>query len=324
MNERPTSVFSSRPLCVCKVEVEDVNQKLSQRYHWCFKQVWQLLCIQVLSFLGSSVVTVSEPISFSPIQVKLVCDHQTIQPGKPFLVGIHQTIQDGFHTYWKNAGTVGLASAIKWSLPEGFAAGPLQWPTPEISQMADYRVWGYHGEALLVTEITPSSELSLHTEFTLTGEASWMCCGKQCHPGFDTLSLTLTSDEEARPDPDWHPRFSQVMKEQAKHFDSWVIRAERHGQSYRLTVTPHNLSALSRFRDVTFYGFERQISSAKPQEIAITDDSLVITMQHEEFSGEDRDRLTGILVSQTPWHDDFPLSPLLVDVPLTTLDPGTP
>src|SRR5579864_7636464 len=36
----------------------------------------------------------------------------------------------GWHGYWLNPGDAGLPMAVKWQLPEGFVAGPLQYPVP--------------------------------------------------------------------------------------------------------------------------------------------------------------------------------------------------
>ena len=311
MNERPSRNISGRPLFIEGENLAFGGQ--DNRGRFC------LLFVVAFLLIGS-VIGLSEPISFSPVQVALVSDHRTIEPGKPFLVAIHQDIQPGYHTYWKNAGTVGLASSIKWILPDGFTAGPLQWPIPEISQMADYRVWAYRDEALLVTEITPPADLPLNHEYTLSGEASWMCCGKQCYPGFDTMSVTVTSGKTARQALDWQPRFRRVLNEQPRPAESWSLKAERRGEHYQLTVTPLDPSQVSNIRNVFFFGYERQVSSDKAQKVTLTPTSLVITMEHEEFSGEDRDRLTGMLASSTPWQAAFPQSPLLVDVPLVIKD----
>ena len=36
-----------------------------------------------------------------------------------------------WHTYWINPGT-GYPTSLRWTLPEGFSAGEIQWPTPHV------------------------------------------------------------------------------------------------------------------------------------------------------------------------------------------------
>src|SRR5258706_6099571 len=65
------------------------------------------------------------------VKVVLVSEEVDVQPGRPFSVGLVMRMRAGWHTYWKNPGDAGLPPRIKWRLPGGFSAGPIQWPVPE-------------------------------------------------------------------------------------------------------------------------------------------------------------------------------------------------
>jgi thiol:disulfide interchange protein DsbD len=279
-----------------------------------------LASISISSILFSRIDGSAEsqsPITFSPIQVELVSDQLTVQPGQAFTVGIHQTIQSGYHTYWRNAGTVGLPTAIQWNLPKGFEASEILWPTPELSKMADYSVWGYHDEALLLTQITPPKDFPIGNPIELVGEGSWMCCGTQCHPGFKTLSIRLNSSDTATPNPDWRSQFQSVRDEQPRAFDQWAVQAMRKGNHYTLQLTTNHPIASPHSSQPRFYGHHRQVSSAKPQRIEKLETGYILHLQHEEFSGEDKKTLSGIVVSDTPWDPKHPRSPLLINTALT-------
>src|ERR1035441_9575897 len=62
--------------------------------------------------------------------VGLIADQNVVRPGRPFWVGLHFQMEEGWHIYWTNPGDSGEPPRVKWSLPSGFQAGPLEWPVP--------------------------------------------------------------------------------------------------------------------------------------------------------------------------------------------------
>ena len=81
--------------------------------------------------------------------MQLVSDADAVVPGRTLTVGLHIRHRAGWHTYWKNPGTVGLATKIEWQLPAGCRAGELIWPQPQCTKMGVYTVWGYEGDVVL-------------------------------------------------------------------------------------------------------------------------------------------------------------------------------
>ena len=65
------------------------------------------------------------------VEAQLVTRHATFQPGKPIEAALRLKIIDHWHTYWRNPGDSGLPTRLKWTLPNGFAAGDIQWPHPK-------------------------------------------------------------------------------------------------------------------------------------------------------------------------------------------------
>lgn len=314
MFKRPTIHTKSGPLS-CPLFYSDWHSNLCRRV-----VLASISISSILLFIIDGSAENESPVTFSPIHVELVSDQLAIQPGRPFSIGIYQTIQSEYHTYWRNAGTVGLPTVIQWKLPKGFEASEILWPTPEISKMADYAVWGYHDKALLLTQITPPKDFPTEKTIELTGEASWMCCGTQCHPGFKTLSIKLNSSDTATPNLDWQSQFQSVRDEQPRAFDQWSVKATRKGNHYTLQLTTNQPISSAFSSQPRFYGFHRQVSSAKPQRIEILKTGYILHLQHEEFSGEDSKTLDGIVVSDTPWDPKYPRSPLLINTALAIED----
>jgi len=130
------------------------------------------------------------------VQAALVQEEETIQPGKPFWVALHLNVEKDWHVYWKNPGDAGLPLQVNWQLPEGFQAGPLQWPFPEKFTTADMVGFGYEGEVILLSLITPSKELNSST-IPLQADIRWLVCSPlTCQPGSKTLKTVLQVSSE--------------------------------------------------------------------------------------------------------------------------------
>lgn len=252
----------------------------------------------------------------SPIEITLVSEARTIVPGKTFSVAIHQKMKPGYHTYWRNPGTIGLPTSIEWDLPEGFEAGEIQWPIPQMTKMAAYDVWGYEGEALLLIDISPPASLKPGASVTIKGKATWMCCGKQCYPGFDNLSVVLPVTTEAKLDAQRKTAFDHVRKQQPKKSNAWRIECAEKGGQYTIRITPKSKAA-GKTGAVRFFDFNRQISSDKPQKMRNRGNKMALTLQAEEHTPDKLDRLRGILVANKTWGKDASFRTLKVDVPIT-------
>lgn len=134
-------------------------------------------------------------------QVSLLTDVKTIRPGSQFTVGVVMTMDEGWHTYWKNAGEAGIPTAIKWTLPEGFTAGDIQWPLPrKYNESGEVLTYGYEKENMLLVPISVPAGLAAGTTVTLKAEVSWLECEHICIPGSATATLNLpVSNAEPTP-----------------------------------------------------------------------------------------------------------------------------
>jgi DsbC/DsbD-like thiol-disulfide interchange protein len=149
--------------------------------------------------------------SDNPLQIELVSSVTSIQPGTPFRVGLHLQHPEGYHTYWKYPGIVGVPTNMAWQLPEGWKAEPIEWPAPERVFMFQIKAQGFHGDEVLPIRLTPPSNLKDGSKVTLKGKATWMCCGRDCNPGFRDMSLELPVSAEApKADERWERAFDDA------------------------------------------------------------------------------------------------------------------
>ncbi len=248
-----------------------------------------------------------------PIELELVSDQDAIVPGRKFTVGIRQKMLPGYHTYWRNPGTIGMGMRLEWKLPDGFKAGEIQWPSPEIGHMAVYKIWGYHNSALMLVDLSPPANLEIGGKVTLKTQAIWMCCGKSCHPGHKMLELTLPVRETAKRDSKRSQEFAVTRSDQPRSIDAWRISCEMKGDEYRLRI--RSLDGRAVPADVQFFGYDRLVSSDKGQRVRRSKTgATIIVMQHEEHTGERLPRLRGILSTTGEWKPGT--RNLAVDIPI--------
>jgi len=146
------------------------------------------------------------------VEAELVANTEGIVPGQTFYVGLRLRMAPGWHTYWQYSGDAGIPTTIAWELPEGFGAGPIEWPMPTAKlEPGDIEVYGYSGEVLLLVAIQPPPDLVVGSEVTIRGNASWLVCEAICIPGNAELSITL-------------PVISTAPKSQNAEFDFWQRR----------------------------------------------------------------------------------------------------
>src|SRR5690606_32190646 len=68
-------------------------------------------------------------------QAALLSEVSALAPGQPFTVALQLKHPPGWHSYYVNSANVEDGPSISWKLPEGFQAGPIQWPVPELITM---------------------------------------------------------------------------------------------------------------------------------------------------------------------------------------------
>lgn len=126
-----------------------------------------------------------------PVRAELVAEEAAVHPGRPFWVGVNLTMDEGWDTYWKNPGDSGFPTQVEWQLPEGFTAGPLLWPYPEMLVNESLVSFAYMDNVLLMAEITPPQDLAAGENVEIKADVQWLACNESCVPGSASLALSL-------------------------------------------------------------------------------------------------------------------------------------
>jgi len=137
------------------------------------------------------------------VQAELLAQSDALVPGAALSLGVRLRHVPHWHTYWVVPGDAGLPTQLRWTLPTGFAAGPIEWPLPQRLPVGNLANYGYEGEVLLpVTIRVPDSARTLASA-TLAVHVDWLVCNELCIPGGADLSLSLPirAAAEQRPGP---------------------------------------------------------------------------------------------------------------------------
>jgi thiol:disulfide interchange protein DsbD len=133
------------------------------------------------------------------VRASLVADVDGVRPGGTFRLGVLLEMQDGWHVYWRNPGDAGLPTDIRFYLPSGFEAGPLQWPIPKVfRQPGDVVGYGYDGSVLHWVTVKAPAKFP-NAVVALRAEAVWLACKEICVPDGGPLSLGLPVVRDPKP-----------------------------------------------------------------------------------------------------------------------------
>ncbi|MGF1451490.1 MAG: protein-disulfide reductase DsbD family protein [Opitutales bacterium] len=173
------------------------------------------------------------------VEASLVSEVDAVAPGEPFWVALRLEHDDTWHTYWRFAGDAGAPTEIAWKLPEGFTAGPIQWPVPKVYLQQDIVNYVYEGTAMLMVRIEPPAELTADT-VTLEAEVDWLECDpNQCVPGGAEVSLTLPITQLGAGPSEQADAFARAREQWAQPLpDDWGAEIRRRNGRFVLDLTP--------------------------------------------------------------------------------------
>lgn len=230
------------------------------------------------------------------VDVSLVSEQKMIAPAKPFTVALKVHHHPKYHTYWQNPGMVGVPISLEWTLPQGFTAGPIQWPYPEKVMMRQYPAYGYERDVMLLVEITPPATMT-HDQVKLQAKAAWMACAEGCYPGEKTLSLELPVGQESSLDAAQKDAFAKARAELPQPLNGWKVDLESatDAKEIRVKFTREAGNASDPGR-IHFYSSDGQVSSDTEQKIEPLENGFRLILIRSEYSPKGAKMLPGVLM----------------------------
>ncbi len=210
------------------------------------------------------------------VKVELLSELEWVQPGAPFVLGIRQQMAAGWHTYWLNPGDSGLPTRMRWELPAGFQAEPFEWPVPEPILAPPLVSFGYEGEVMLLTRVTPPADLQPGTTVRLGGRLDWLECEQACLPGRAQLELELpVRAEPPSPNASTAPLFAATRRRLPQDGVAFAARVQAGAQVLALSFRTPLSASRARFFPET----PQVIEYAPPQRLLRTADGYRLEMQ---------------------------------------------
>ena len=157
------------------------------------------------------------PVNTGHIEAQLVAQDAAAVPGATIYVALRQKIAPGWHTYWRNPGDAGAATTLAWTLPAGWTAGEIVWPTPERTRVGPLLDYAYKGEVLLPVPITVPASATPGSTVTLKAAAAFLVCEEICIPEDAVLTLDMPIVAGVPgPDPQWGAAVARTLADAPK------------------------------------------------------------------------------------------------------------
>jgi DsbC/DsbD-like thiol-disulfide interchange protein len=276
----------------------------------------KLFIALTLITLAASLPLAAQPVATRNATVELIAEIASIQPGQPFKVGLHLVMDKDWHTYWKNPGDAGMASSIRWELPEGFSAGDIEWPTPHVFGEAPEISYGYDGDLLLPITITPPATIRPGTKVTLRAHAGWLICNDICISDKAELTLVLPVKKGDKKESSWATLFATARAHTPQNLLTVQVTASNRENGYLMHVT--STDAISSPLDLYFFaGEEEVIDHSAEQNVTQDGGSTTLLLRRSSYAQQPATRLHGVLIVSQ--HNGLKKIAYNIDIPVEGL-----
>lgn len=225
-----------------------------------------------------AVSTSARPAETEHLNVQLVSDTDSVQPGTALSVGLHFEMEKNWHIYWKNPGDSGEPPRVRWNLPAGFQAGEVQWPAPARLGSGSVIDYGYEQPVLLFVEMQTPENLTVGSRVTLSADVSWLVCKDICVPGKANVTLSLPVRTAPGSASASQVLFRDARSRVPKPMPSkWRTDATSEKDGFVLTIHGADVARAS------FFPLEAdQIDNAAPQTLTTLPGGLRVTLKKSE------------------------------------------
>lgn len=190
------------------------------------------------ALLGCFGVLQAQPKTAASISsgAELTAEVASIAAEETFTVALQLSHPEAWHSYYLNSGGVELPPTIEWKLPEGFSAGSIQWPVPEVKDGYFGKSFIYSGSPIFLIDITAPASLEVGKSLTFTANATWQICKESCISEEKSLTLTLPVSATSQPNEGARGLFEKARASQPVEAKALEIAAISEGNDIQLRV----------------------------------------------------------------------------------------
>ena len=229
------------------------------------------------------------------LHVQLVVPAAQLVTGDKADAGLYFKLEPGWHVYWQNAGDSGEPPHIKWTLPAGITAGPLQFPAPARLPLGPLMDFGYENEVLFPLSLDVAKNAKPGPA-SLQAKVDWLVCREVCIPGKADLELDRnvaaggsSSGATVEPDATIWRRLANRLPQAMPASDAAVFQQTPTG--FRLAVTTGRREKQAEF----FPEDQNFIDNPAPQTVTPTSTGLVLDLKKDPNLTAAPTQLKGVL-----------------------------
>ena len=228
------------------------------------------------------------------LHVQLVFPQLQLHPGGKNQVGLYFKLEPGWHVYWKNAGDSGEPPRIQWTLPDGVAASPLEFPAPTRLPLGPLMDFGYQNEVLFPSHLAVASTVKPGPA-TLHAKVSWLVCREVCIPGKAELDQNVRFLRSAPQTPAVSASGQALWNRLAKlpvplpSADKAIFQPTSAG--FRLAVDTGRRETQAAF----FPSDESILDNPSPQKLTATPQGLILDLKKDANLAASPSHLNGVL-----------------------------
>ncbi len=204
------------------------------------------------------------PYKANHLTAELVSLAPSVAPGSSVQVGLVVSLEEHWHVYWANAGFAGYPPSIKWTLPDGVTAGPMQFPVPSRLPLGPAMDFGYEDNTAFPVKISVAPNVKPGT-IHLDAKVNWVVCRESCIPGKAHMGLDLVVAPNAQPGAEIGAVGAALKAIPSALPANWNLTAT--GSEKNLTITFHPDEPV-KTAGIEFYPYdEGTIDDAAPQPV---------------------------------------------------------
>jgi len=212
------------------------------------------------------------------LKVSLISSAASIAPGAGFQTGLHFELDQGWHVYWLNAGDSGEPPTVKWTLPKGITAGPMQFPAPQRLPLGPLMDFGYPNEVVFPIDMEVAPDFKPGAPAILGAKVDWLVCREACIPGRAELSLKVPTGAS--------PSANGPAQALIQKWNSRIPRPLPSQNAAAFSANPTSFTLSLQLghgaADAQFFPLHQdQIENPSPQVVTAADDGLSLQLKRD-------------------------------------------
>lgn len=223
------------------------------------------------------------------VATQFIAETDSPAAGSVVSLAIRMSPEPGWHGYWRNPGDSGTEPNVKWALPRGASAGPLEYPVPGRLTVGGLMNYVYEAPYALLLKLKVPEGLAPGTPLPIRGKFDYLVCTTEiCVPESADLALDLSVGAPGAPSAR-RALFDGLRQALPKPLGS-EARFQWSDGRLRLSIP---LPAATAGEDAYFFPLtDGAIAYAAQQEVTRDGDSLILETQ---AGGQQPSSVEGVL-----------------------------